>query len=129
MINKEEIAKLLLRLSLSLLMLFHGFHKVIHGIGGVKTALKSNGIPEVLAYGIYIGEVVAPIMLLIGYYSRYAAGVIALTMLSAIYLVYFNSLLVLGKHGAPVYELPLLFFVMAVVSALIGPGKYSADKH
>jgi len=50
MFNQPDIAKLLLRLSVGILMLFHGIHKMIHGIGGIKSLTVNAGLPEFFAY-------------------------------------------------------------------------------
>lgn len=123
----DDLAKLMLRVGVGGLMLFHGFHKVIHGIGGVKALVAKAGLPEVVAYGVYLGELVAPLLLLLGIYSRASAGVVALTMMGAIYLAHADALLALGKHGAPAIELPLLYLLSALCIMLLGPGRYAIN--
>ena len=66
MFQSNDIAKLLLRLSVGLLMLFHGVEKIINGINGVKHLTRSAGFPEFFAYGVYIGEVIVPIFIILG---------------------------------------------------------------
>ncbi len=46
MIDNPDIAKLLLRLSLGGLMLFHGVHKVMHGIGFIQQAVAGPTFPS-----------------------------------------------------------------------------------
>ena len=63
-----DLGKLTLRLSLGGLMLFHGFTKLgnsgaLQWIGG---QLGAAGLPEFLAYGVYVGEIVAPLMVVRG---------------------------------------------------------------
>ena len=48
----------------------HGFAKILHGIGGVKSILTKAGLPEIMAYGSYVGKVIAPIMIILGIFSR-----------------------------------------------------------
>lgn len=127
MFQNLDIARLLLRLA-SGLMLFHGIHKILHGIDGVKHLVTGAGLPEFIAYGIYLGEVVAPIMVLIGYYSRLAALIMAFTMANAIYLAHGSALLTLNKHGGPAIELPLLYLLLSVSVALAGPGRYAVNR-
>ncbi len=123
----DDLAKLTLRLGVGGLMLFHGFHKVIHGVSGIKAMLSASGLPDVLAYGVYAGELVAPLLLILGIYSRASAGVVAFTMLSAIYLAHANALLALGKHGAPLIELPLFYLLASLAIMLLGPGRYAIN--
>jgi putative oxidoreductase len=126
MFNQPDIAKLFLRLSVGGLMLFHGIHKMIHGIGGIKSMTVSAGLPEFFAYGVYIGEVVVPIFIILGLYARVASAVLGLNMLMAIGLAHGFSL-ALTKTGALSIELPLMYFVMSVLVVLLGSGKYAVN--
>jgi len=123
----NDIAKLLLRLSLGVMMLFHGLDKIINGIGGVKHLTVSSGLPEFLAYGVYVGEVVVPIFIILGAYVRAASVILGLNMVGAIFLAYGGALFSLGKHGAPVFELPFLYLMMSIVIFLLGSGKYALN--
>ena len=126
MFQSSDIAKLLLRVSLGVLILFHGIHKVIHGVGGVKAMLSSAGLPELLAYGVYVGELIAPIFIILGLYGRVASLVLAFNMLVAIFLAYGFSFS-LAKYGGLSMESPLLFFIMSIIIFLLGSGKYSVN--
>ena len=123
----NDVAKLILRLTVGIMMLFHGLDKIINGIGGVKHLTTASGLPEFIAYGVYVGEVVVPILILLGAYARAASAVLALNMLFAIFLAYSNSLFTLGKHGAPVFELPFLYLMMSVLIVMFGSGKYALN--
>lgn len=123
----NDIAKLLLRLTVGILILFHGLEKIINGISGVKYLVVNAGLPEFLAYGVYVGEVVIPILILLGVYARIASLLLAFNMLCAIFLAYGNSLFELNKHGAPVIELPLVYLIMSLLIYMLGSGKYSVN--
>ncbi|MCD6258358.1 MAG: DoxX family protein [Helicobacteraceae bacterium] len=127
MFISPDIAKLLLRLSVGILMLFHGIHKIIHGVGGIKKMLASSGMPEFLAYGVYVGEVIVPLFIILGLYARIASLVLAFNMLVAILLAYGGSLFALGKHGGLAIELPLFYFILSLVIFLLGSGRYSVN--
>lgn len=124
--TNADIAKLLLRVSLGGLMMFHGAYKVIHGIGNVKTMLNSSGLPEFMAYGVYLGEIVAPIFIILGLYARVASFVTAINMTMAIFLAYGFSLS-LSKYGGLSIESPLMFLIMSILLMLLGSGKYSVN--
>lgn len=126
MFQNPDIAKLLLRVSLGVLILFHGIHKVIHGIGGVKSLVVSAGLPEFLAYGVYFGELIAPIFIILGLYARVAATLLAVNMLVAIYLAYGFSL-TLSKFGGLSWETPLLYLIMSLLVIFLGSGKYAVN--
>lgn len=126
MFQNPDIAKLLLRVSLGVLILFHGIHKMIHGITGVQSLVVSAGLPEFLAYGVYIGELIAPIFIILGLYARVAATILAFNMLTAIYLAYGFSL-TLSRFGGLSWETPLLYFIMSLLVILLGSGKYAVN--
>ena len=127
MFQSPDIAKLLLRVTVGIMILFHGFEKIIHGINGVKHLTVSSGLPEFFAYGVYIGEVAVPVFIILGLYARVASLVLALNMSMAIFLAYESSLFSLGKHGAPVIELSLLYLVASISIFLLGSGKYAVN--
>ena len=62
-ILNEDIGKLILRLSIAGLMLFHGFFKLFNGIDGIKFLVTNAGLPEFIAYGVYLGEIIFPILI------------------------------------------------------------------
>lgn len=123
-----ESGKLLLRLSIAILMLFHGFKKFSFGISGVKALVLKAGLPEFLAYGVYMGELIIPFLLIVGLFTRMSAMILSATMMVAIYLAFSDKLLMLdAKTGGPLIELPLLYFLVSLSIAFLGAGKYSID--
>lgn len=126
-ILNEDIGKLILRFSIAGLMLFHGFSKLFNGIDGVKFLVTSAGLPEVVAYGVYFGEIIFPILIILGLFTRISSLFFALTMVFAIFLAHSSDILTLGKTGGLVIELPLIYLLGAVSLMFIGAGKYSFD--
>lgn len=126
MLNQPDIAKLLTRITLAILLLFHGIHKLIHGLGGVKVLVANSFLPDFFAYGVYLGELIAPIFILLGLYARVASAVVLVNMLLAIYLAY-GFLLSLSKYGGLSWELPLVYALLALLVILQGSGKYSVN--
>lgn len=124
----ENIGKLVLRLMLGGMMLFHGIDKALHGISFIKGILRVHELPEVLAYGVYVGEILAPLFLILGWKSRVWAFVIVVNMAFAIYMTKFSVLLKLGEHGAWAVELPMFYLLSAFVIMLIGSGKYAVAR-
>jgi len=123
-----DLGKLLLRFTVAGLMLFHGIEKATQGISFIKSLVVKQGLPEVLAYGVYVGEILAPLFLIIGWKSRWWAGIIAFNMLMAIYLTKIDALLSLGKHGAWAVEVPMFYLLTALVIVFIGSGKYAVSR-
>jgi putative oxidoreductase len=100
---------LILRWSVAGLMLFHGVAKLMKGVGGIEGMLAGAGLPAFLAYGVFIGEVVAPVLVIIGVLVGPAALVMAINMAVAVALVHTGELLQLGKQGGWALELQGLF--------------------
>jgi putative oxidoreductase len=110
MTTGSDFGKLLLRLMLGCLMLFHGIAKVNGGISMIINKVTQDGFPEFLAYGVYVGEIIAPLLLIIGLQTRLASFIIASTMAFAIYLVHSNDLFSISPMtGAWVVELQMLY--------------------
>ena len=124
--QSSDIAKLLLRVTLGSMMLFHGVHKLIHGIGAVKSMVHSAGLPEFLAYGVYMGELIAPLFIILGLYARVSSVILSVNMLMAIYLAYGFSF-GLSKYGGLAMESPLLFLIMSILVFLLGSGKFAVN--
>lgn len=124
----EDIGKLILRLSIAVLMLFHGYKKYTFGIEGIKSLVIKAGLPEVLAYGVYVGEIIIPILLILGFRTRVCALLLSFTMVFAIFLAHSEKLFLIdAKTGGLAIELPLLYLLSALSLFFIGGGKYSID--
>ncbi len=124
MLHQPDLARLLLRLTLGFLLLFHGLSKLIHGVGPIEGLVTAHGLPAALAWGVFIGEIVAPIMLIIGYQTRVGATLVIINMIFAIVLAHSHELLALKSNGGWALELQALFLMNAVVILLIGPGRH-----
>ena len=120
---------LVLRLGLGALVLFHGIYKATHGIAWMAGPLAKHGLPAQLMYGVYIAEVIAPVMLIFGLWTRLAAAIIAFDMVMAIYLVRLPDI---GKvnpmGGSWALEVEAAFLTMALALALAGGGRYGLTK-
>lgn len=127
MFLSQDIAKLLLRVSIGIMILFHGVDKIIDGISGVKHLTVNAGLPEFMAYGVYVGEVIVPIFIILGLYARVASLFLAINMSMAIFLAYGSSLFDVGKHGGLIIELPLFYLIVAIAIFLLGSGKYAVN--
>lgn len=125
--NNLNVALLILRGVLGLLMLFHGIAKLNHGVDGIGNMLAEKGIPSFVAYGVIIGEVVAPILMIIGYRTKLAAMVFSFTMLVAVLLAHSGDIFKLTEHGSWGIELQGLYFFGGVVLILTGAGKYAVS--
>jgi putative oxidoreductase len=121
----DDLGKLLLRAALAILLLFHGLSKIVGGVGFVTGALTKIGMPPALGYLVYIGEVIAPLLILVGLWARAAALVVAINMIVAVLLVHTAQFFTMSQTGGWALELQGMYFVAAIVVALQGAGRYS----
>ncbi|MCA7014415.1 DoxX family protein [Dickeya dadantii] len=125
LLDKPDCGKLVLRLSFSILMLFHGVHKLIGGVGGIQGMLAEHGLPGFIAYGVFMGEVLMPVLMILGILTRPAALIFSSTMVVALLLAEPQALFMLEKTGAWGAEGVAVYFFAGIVIALLGSGKYS----
>lgn len=125
MTRYDDIGKLVLRLSIGILLLMHGLHKLTNGIGGISAMVQANGWPFWVAYGVFVGEIIAPVLLIVGLFTRVSALIVVVNMIIAIYLAHSHQLLHLTKNGGWLLELQGLYLFGALAIALLGAGRFS----
>ncbi|HVK53847.1 MAG TPA: DoxX family protein [Burkholderiales bacterium] len=121
----EDSGKLILRLALGVMILLHGVAKLTGGPTAIIGLVTKAGLPGELAFLVYVGEIIAPILVIAGVLTRPAAMIIAVNMAVAVYLVHMRELLVLSKSGGWALELQGMFFFVALGIALVGAGRFS----
>lgn len=126
--QKDDLAKLLLRVTCGGVLLFHGFHKVFIEIQHVEDIVIAAGLPRFITYGNYVGEFVAPIFLIVGFKTRIAALVIAFNMLMSILIAHSDIMFSVNGFGGWMIETNMLYLMTAVVIFFAGAGKYSLSK-
>lgn len=119
-----------LAFGLGFLLIFHGIDKIINGTEFIEKMLVGMNIPyaKYVTYGVFIGEIVAPLLLIFGQYIRISGAIIAFNMLVAIILVHKDTLFTLGDHGAWSIEVPMLYLIMAVTLVLWKGEKANTQK-
>lgn len=112
----------LLRIVPSAFMLTHGFPKLQKLISGNTEFPNPLGIGQAPSLFLtVIGEFLCPILIIIGFKTRWATLPTVAVMLVAAFIV----------HGADPFgrkELALVYLIIFLVIFLLGPGKYSIDK-
>ncbi|MBB1139906.1 DoxX family protein [Myroides sp. WP-1] len=125
----QDLGKFILRLGVGGLMIFHGIHKIIHGHDMIIDQLAAKGFPTWLWLGVPVGEIIAPILLIVGAFTRLSGVLIAFTMVMSMVLVKGGGSFALstttGGLGA---ELNLLYLAGALAIAMIGPGSFRLYK-
>ena len=127
-IDRESAGKLVLRVTIGVLMLFHGVDKVRHGVGGVQRDFAQIGVPAEAAYAVYIAEIVAPVLIIVGVWTRPAAVLYAATILFAALLVHGTEFIRLAPTGGWAAELYVFYTMTAIAVALLGAGRYSVRR-
>ena len=123
--KSEDLGKLLLRISVGLVLVFHGYAKILSGVEWLKGPLAQIGLPGFLAYGVYLGEFVAPIMVIIGFRTRMAAPVIVINMVMAILLAHRHQVFSVNPAGGGwSIELDALILLGALALFFLGGGKF-----
>jgi len=127
LLKNDAVGKLTLRLSVGGLMLFHGISKLTNpgSVSFIGNKLADAGLPETLSYGVYIGEVVAPLMMIIGLMCRTGAALVAINMLFAIFLVHASDIFALSEHGGWRLELQGFYLFSSLAICFLGSGKYA----
>lgn len=125
--TQSDLGKLILRLTLGALVLLHGIAKLKGGVSGIEGMVVAYGLPSVLAYGVLIGEVLGPLLLIAGFYARVGALLIVINMLFAIALAHTGQLGLLNDQGGWALELQGMFLGTALALALLGPGRYGIN--
>ncbi|NYT86373.1 DoxX family protein [Pollutimonas harenae] len=122
----EDLGKLVLRLAIGLLLLFHGLAKLFHGIGPIEAMVAARGLPAFFAWAVYIGEVIAPLCLILGLYTRMGGLLIVANMLVAIVLAHMGHLAQFTGSGGWRLELQGLYLFGGLAVAMLGAGRFSA---
>jgi putative oxidoreductase len=124
-ISRQRPGVLLLRFTVAGLMLFHGVAKLRNGLGGIEALLAGFGLPTWFSYGVLVGEILAPLLILGGVWVRAAALVMAFNMIVAIGLAHPTQLLTIGRSGAYGLESQAFFLLGSVAIAMLADRKSS----
>lgn len=123
--DHPDLGKLVLRVSLGALLLFHGVFKSQHGVGWIAGLLQAHNVPGLVAYGAYIGEVLAPAMMIIGLMTRPAAFIVVINLVVATLLVKTGAFWDRTSVGAWALEGEALYLFGALAVMLLGPGRFT----
>ena len=126
-LQSDDAGKLIVRLTVGGLMLFHGVSKVLNpgSLGGMGGQLAAAGMPAFFAYGVYIGEVLAPLMVIVGIFSRIGGLLVVVNMLVAMALVHAGDIFTLGEAGGWALELQGFYLFGGLAIYFLGSGKFA----
>jgi putative oxidoreductase len=120
---QEDFGKLVARLGVGGLLLLHGVHKLLTGIAPIKELVVAHHLPDMVAYGVYFGEIVGPALVILGLFSRIGGMLIVIDMIVAIALAGTASLFKLNEFGGYALELETLYLIGGLSVALLGAGR------
>jgi putative oxidoreductase len=126
--TNADLGRLVLRIALGGLIIFHGIAKLRGGIDPITQLVTATGMPAFVAYGVYVGEVIAPVLVILGWFSRIGSLLIAINMVFALSLAHRADLFNLATTGGYALELQALYLLVAIALVILGPGRYSINE-
>lgn len=123
--NKINLGLLVLRLGVGSLMLLHGIAKLQHGVSPIIGMLEAKSLPAFLAYGVFLGEILAPLAIIIGFRTKLASIVFLINVIVAVVLAHPSDVFALNQFGGWAIELLGLYGFAALALIFTGGGKYS----
>lgn len=124
----SDLGKLVLRLAVGGILFLHGLGKMEAGMAGTVELVQNNGFPGWWAYGTYAGEVLAPLLMMLGKFTRPAGWIVAFNMLMSIIIAHRDIAFQRNDFGGWMIELNALILFGGVAVALLGAGKFSLSK-
>jgi len=124
--SKAPYGALLLRVSMGVLFLLHGFYLkfMIVGMTGISAFFGKLGLPEWFAWVVMIYETLGGLALIFGVYTRWVAVFLGIHLLFAAYLGHAGNGWPFTRPGGG-YEYPLFWAIASFSLALLGDGAYA----
>ena len=125
--QSDALGKLILRLTVGILMLFHGVHKLLNpsSLDFISKQLVGIDLPQALAYGVYLGEIIAPLLIILGLFARFGGLLVFGNMIFAIVLAHSSQLFALTDHGGLALELQIFFLLTGLAVFFLGSGRFA----
>lgn len=123
--SKQHTGLLILRVSIAFTMLIYGFTKLTFGNEFITSLLEQYGIPSIFSYGVFVGEIIAPILIIIGFRTKLAGLVFAINCFVAILMVQLPNLLKLNETGGWAIGLIFIYMMFGIAMLFTGAGKYA----
>jgi len=127
----QPLGLLILRLVLGIIMIAHGWQKIVDHLHGITGMMHQLGLPPFMAYLVVATEFGGGILILIGFLTRLAAFATFIDMLVAILKVHRQNGLFANWTGAQKgegfeYHLLALAIIVAIIAR--GAGALSLDR-
>ncbi|HVW66051.1 MAG TPA: DoxX family protein [Nitrosospira sp.] len=126
-LHNDSLGKLVLRLTVGSLTLLHGVHKMLHleSLDSIRKMLAGANLPAILAYGVFLGEVIAPLMIILGIYSRLGGLLVFGNMVFAVVLAHRAQLFTLTGNGGWALELQAFYLLCSLAILFLGSGRFA----
>ncbi|MGJ1430176.1 DoxX family protein [Sphingobacterium spiritivorum] len=121
--KSQDIGLFMVRITIAAPMLMYGISKIIHGISYIEGLLTEKGLPAVFAYGVYVGEIIAPLLLIIGFRTRLAGLLFSINCLTAIILAQTAAIFSLNENGGWALETLAIYAGISAALFFTGSGK------
>jgi len=116
-----NLATFLLRLGMGLLMIPHGYDKLVHFMQYKKDFLNFLGLGPVISLGLVVfSEFFCSVFLIMGLFTRIVASVLMIEMIVVVFNKHQGQIFGEGEHG-------MLYLTAYLCIILLGPGKASLD--
>jgi len=119
----QPLALLIMRFTLGAIMTVHGYHKVFGGLHHHVQFVSSLGLPGWLAYFSAFAEFLGGLLVIAGFFTRFAAFAICIDLGVAIWKVHWHN----GLTGNGGFEFPLSVATIAFALIFFGAGPVSFD--
>jgi putative oxidoreductase len=121
-----DLALLILRVVLGIIMIYHGWPKLTN-LAGTIDGMAGMGVPAPAVAAIFatVAEFIGGLLMLLGAFTDIAGLMFAIDMLGAITFVHAKNGFSVAKGGI---EWPLLLAATALAIALMGPGRYAVGR-
>jgi putative oxidoreductase len=120
---------LLLRVAIGFPMLIYGLTKLTGGIESIFEVLQQNHLPSLIGYGVYLGEIVAPVLIILGVRARIAGVILSFNCIIALLLTQTSQILMLNAYGGWAIELLFIFILLGISLYNSGAGQYAISKN
>jgi putative oxidoreductase len=123
--RNDNLGKLILRVTVGVLILLHGVHKIFNpgSLDFISKQLSGINLPHALAYGVYVGEVIAPLMIILGIFSRIGGLLVFGNMVFALVLAHRSELFTLTGTGGWALELQGFYLFSGLAVLFLGSGR------
>jgi putative oxidoreductase len=114
-------AMLVLRLGLGVLMMMHGYDKLVHFAKYQNEFMNFLGIGKNISLALVVfAEFFCSVFLILGLFTRLAAIPLIIVASVIVFKVFHGNVFGDGEHGA-------LYLIGYIVLLLVGPGRASVD--